>query len=246
MPELLAAKTSCFCMNLIASFVYILIPFFTVINLVFNESAMIETIEREEPAATLEDSVNLEYFAQNKIIPDEIREVTLIALSHYPELEDVEIEFELLDNIRGSVMQAQPKFGSLLFNSKNNRKYRVKISRHLEMDDEWLPIEEVPDNVLLGWIGHELGHVMDYLDRSRMGMIVFGARYVTSNSFVTKAEIAADSYAVAVGLGNNLVDTKNYILSNERLPEDYRNKIRELYMSPGEIMTLVEVEEEEE
>jgi hypothetical protein len=233
-------------MNLIASFVYILIPFFTVINLVFNESAMIETIEREEPAATLEDSVNLEYFAQNKIIPDEIREVTLIALSHYPELEDVEIEFELLDNIRGSVMQAQPKFGSLLFNSKNNRKYRVKISRHLEMDDEWLPIEEVPDNVLLGWIGHELGHVMDYLDRSRMGMIVFGARYVTSNSFVTKAEIAADSYAVAVGLGNNLVDTKNYILSNERLPEDYRNKIRELYMSPGEIMTLVEVEEEEE
>jgi hypothetical protein len=233
-------------MNLIASFVYILIPFFTVINLVFNENPMIETIEREEPAATLEDSVNLEYFAQNKKIPDEIREVTLIALSHYPELEDVEIEFELLDNIRGSVMQAQPKFGSLLFNSKNNRKYRVKISRHLEMDDEWLPIEEVPDNVLLGWIGHELGHVMDYLDRSRMGMIVFGARYVTSNSFVTKAEIAADSYAVAVGLGNNLVDTKNYILSNERLPEDYRNKIRELYMSPGEIMTLVEVEEEEE
>ncbi len=192
------------------------------------------------------DTEDLEKLAENKVIPEEIREVTLRALSHYPELEDVEIHFELLDNIRGSVMQAQPKFGSLLFNSKANRKYRVKISRQLELDDEWLPIEEVPDNVLLGWIGHELGHVMDYLDRSRVGMIIFGARYVTSNNFVTKAEITADSHAIASGLGNYLVDTKNFILSNDRLPEDYRNKIRELYMSPGEIMTLVEVEEEED
>ncbi|WP_246539185.1 hypothetical protein [Litoribacter ruber] len=192
------------------------------------------------------DTVDVEKLAENKVIPEEIKEVTLRALAHYPELEDVEIHFELLDNIKGNVMQAQPKFGSLLFNSKANRKYRIKISRQLELDDEWLPIEEVPDNVLLGWIGHELGHVMDYIDRSRFGMIVFGVRYVTSNNFVTKAEITADSHAIASGLGNYLVDTKNFILSNDRLPEDYRNKIRELYMSPGEIMTLVEVEEEED
>ena len=192
------------------------------------------------------DKIDLEHFAVNKTIPDEIREVTLMALSHFPELLDVDIEFVLKKKIKGSVMQAQPKVGSLLFNSRDNRKYKINISRYLELDDEWLPIEEVPENVLLGWIGHELGHVMDYLEKSRLGLISFGFRYVTSNAFVTQAEITADSYAVAGGLGNNLVDTKNFILNNDRLPEEYRNKIRDLYMSPGEIMTLVDVEEEDE
>ena len=192
------------------------------------------------------DNVDLEYYAANKTIPDEIRDVTLRALSHFPELLEVDIEFDLRSKIKGSVMQAQPKVGSLIFRSKSNRKYRINISRYLELDDEWLPIEEVPDNVLLGWIGHELGHVMDYLDKSRMGLISFGFRYVTSNAFVTQAEITADSYAVAGGLGNYLVDTKNFILNNDRLPEDYRNKIRDLYMSPGEIMTLVDVEEDDD
>lgn len=192
------------------------------------------------------EKIDLEHFAVNKTIPDEIREVTLMALSHFPELLDVDIEFVLKKKIKGSVMQAQPKVGSLLFNSRDRRKYKINISRYLELDDEWLPIEEVPENVLLGWIGHELGHVMDYLEKSRLGLISFGFRYVTSNAFVTQAEITADSYAVAGGLGNNLVDTKNFILNNDRLPEEYRNKIRDLYMSPGEIMTLVDVEEEDE
>jgi len=192
------------------------------------------------------EKVDLEDFAVNKSIPDEIREVTLLALSHFPELLEVDIEFVLKNKIRGSVMQAQPKVGSLLFNSRDNRKYKINISRYLELDDEWLPIEEVPENVLLGWIGHELGHVMDYLEKSRLGLISFGFRYVTSNAFVTQAEITADSYAVAGGLGNNLVDTKNFILNNDRLPEEYRNKIRDLYMSPGEIMTLVDVEEDDD
>ncbi|KEO73680.1 hypothetical protein EL17_10635 [Anditalea andensis] len=198
------------------------------------------------PTTSVTEYVDLEQYAVNKVIPDEIRDVTLLALSHFPELMEVEIDFDFKKKIRGSVMQAQPKVGSLLFNSKSNRKYRINISRYLELDDEWLPIEEVPENVLLGWIGHELGHIMDYLDKSRLGLISFGVRYVTSNAFVTQAEITADSYAVAGGLGNNLVDTKNFILNHDRLPEEYRNKIRDLYMSPGEIMTLVDVEEDDD
>lgn len=224
-----------------------ILPISIVLSLMLSDQ-MLDNKEKDFSmhAPDMIENVDLEHFAVNKIIPDEIREVTLKALSHFPELLDVEIEFDLRKKVRGSVMQAQPKVGSLLFNSKSNRKYRINISRYLELDDEWLPIEEVPENVLLGWIGHELGHVMDYLDKSRMGLISFGFRYVTSNAFVTEAEITADSYAVAGGLGNFLVDTKNFILNNDRLPEEYRNKIRDLYMSPGEIMTLVDVEEDDD
>jgi len=188
---------------------------------------------------------NLEKFGINKDIPDEIREVALLALSHYPELVDVEIDFQFQNKIRGSVMQAQPKVGSLLFDNKANRSYRIKISRYLELLDEMIPIEELPHDVLLGWIGHELGHIKDYVDRSMANMMAFGLRYFLSNKFVTQAEIAADSHSVSNGLGKAIIATKDFVLNHDRLPESYKNKIRALYMSPGEILSLVDVEEDQ-
>jgi len=188
---------------------------------------------------------NLDKFGINKDIPDEIREVALLALSHYPELVDVEIDFQFQNKIRGSVMQAQPKVGSLLFDNKANRSYRIKISRYLELLDEMIPIEELPHDVLLGWIGHELGHIKDYVDRSMANMMAFGLRYFLSNKFVTQAEISADSHSVSNGLGKAIIATKDFVLNHDRLPESYKNKIRELYMSPGEILSLVDVEEDQ-
>lgn len=189
---------------------------------------------------------SLERFSVHKIIPDEIEEVTLLALSHFPELLDVKIDFQFQNKIRGSVMQAQPKVGSLLFDSKDNRSYRIKISRYLELLDEKLPIEDLPEEVLLGWLGHELGHIMDYLDRSAVNLIAFGIRYISSNNFVTRAEVAADSQSVAKGLGAALVATKDFVLNHDKLPEGYKDKIRALYLSPGEILSMVDVEDEED
>lgn len=188
----------------------------------------------------------LEIYSANKDIPDEIREITLLALSHYPELLDIKIDFQFQNKISGSVMQAQPKIGSLLLNSKENRAYRIKISRHLELMDEKLPIEELPAEVLLGWIGHELGHIKDYMDRSATNLMSFGVKYFLSKSFVTQAEVAADSYSVSNGLGKAIIATKDFVLNHDRLPEAYKNKIRALYMSPGEILSLVDVKEEED
>jgi hypothetical protein len=41
-----------------------------------------------------------------------------IALSHYPELEDVEIEFRYKNNIKNAFMQAQPKLANLFKGKK--------------------------------------------------------------------------------------------------------------------------------
>ncbi|EPR76202.1 hypothetical protein ADILRU_1479 [Leifsonia rubra CMS 76R] len=43
-------------------------------------------------------------------------------------------------------------------------------------------------------------------------MLGFGVKYYLSNNFVTKAEIAADSFAVAHGLGEKIIATKNFVL----------------------------------
>ena len=189
---------------------------------------------------------NLEKFATNKVIPNEIRELTLEALSYFPDLINTKIDFQFKNNIHGSVMQAQPKVGSLFMHSKENRAYKIKISRNLFLEDNPIPIEQLPDDVLLGWIGHELGHIQDYIERGSMNLLGFGVKYYLSNSFVTKAEIAADSYAVAHGLGEKIIATKNFVLNHDQIPLTYKQKIEALYLSPGEILSMVDPELGEE
>jgi len=175
---------------------------------------------------------------KSKTVPKVILEPVLKALSYFPDLDSVDITFEFKEKISGSVMQAQPKIISLFVNGKEERKYRVKITRVLELGDELLPIEEVPFDALVGWIGHELGHVMDYLNRSSTQMMHFGARYFLSKKKVTEAELTADGYAIDCGMGHQILANKIYILSNEGFAEAYRDKIKSLYMSPDQIISL--------
>ena len=215
--------------------------------LICNSDGRFNNNELETETQThINSNQNLEKFATNKVIPNEIRELTLEALSYFPDLINTKIDFQFKNNIHGSVMQAQPKVGSLFVHSKENRAYKIKISRNLFLEDNPIPIEQLPDDVLLGWIGHELGHIQDYIERGSMNLLGFGIKYYLSNSFVTKAEIAADSYAVAHGLGEKIIATKNFVLNHDQIPLAYKQKIEALYLSPGEILSMVDPELGEE
>lgn len=175
----------------------------------------------------------------NKIVPDTIWRETYVALSHYPELKDTPIEFRFKKNIKKSFMQAQPKIGGL-FKKKKNRGYLIFINEKFEIEDEVFDITSVPSEVLIGWIGHELGHIMDYLDRSGVELMWFGMKYVTSKNYIREAERAADTYAVNHGLGEEIIATKNFILEHSKLSDTYKDRIQELYLSPEEIMVLID------
>jgi len=181
--------------------------------------------------------MNKKDFAQD--IPENIKEVTLKALSFYPKLKDVRIEFVFNENIRKSVMQAQPKFVTM-FGSRKKRTYIIKISHWFNLKGKSIPIHELPEDVLIGWIGHELGHIMDYLKRSTWSMILFGIGYLTSKSFIISAERVADTYAVNHGLGEYILATKDFILHEAGMSEAYIRKIQRLYLPPEEIIFLME------
>ena len=172
-------------------------------------------------------------FRKNKSIPEEMEEVILTALSFYPDLLNTHIKFIYEQNIRKSVMQAQP-VKKTLFRSKPNRVYVVKISRYLKLNKEKLDISTLPFEVLVGWIGHELGHIMDYKDRSGLAMVGFGAKYWLSESFLKRAERRADLYALRHGLGDKIISTKNFVLNHMDIPVSYKERIKRLYMSPEE------------
>lgn len=173
------------------------------------------------------------------IIPDEIKKEALIALSHYPELANTPIEFKFKKHIEKSTMQAQPEFWSV-FKSKKKRKYKILISEKIKIADSVYYTKDIPSNIMIGWLGHELGHIMDFKNRSGLNLVGFGFKYISSKKFIRKAERRADSFAVIHGMEDYILATKEFILKKAGLTEKYVNRIKRLYLSPEEIMLLVE------
>ncbi|WP_245838926.1 hypothetical protein [Maribacter sedimenticola] len=182
--------------------------------------------------------------AQHKI-PNEILEEAKIALAHYPELEDTAIEFKFKKNIKKSTMQAQPKFSSI-FKSKKNRSYKILISEKINIADSVYYTKDMPAKIMIGWLGHELGHIMDFQKRSGFNLIGFGFSYLTSKKYIREAERRADSFAVNHGMETYILATKEFILEKAGLAPKYVERIKNFYLSPEEIMLLVEERDKDE
>lgn len=186
---------------------------------------------------------DLSIYKENKQIPAIIEHQVLVALSHYPELRTTSIRFVFKKNIRGSVMQAQPVFNSIL-KGRAAREYQINISSLFKLNHSALPIHQLPANILIGWIGHELGHIMDYEQKSNTGLIGFGLSYIFSTKYRRNGELIADTYAVESGLGQYIIDTKRFILDHAELPAAYKAKIARIYLSPDQIVEQVRILEE--
>lgn len=141
-----------------------------------------------------------------------------------------------------TTMRAQPKMRS--FFSKQTI-YEVELSNNADLDHV-VKIKDVPDDVLKGWFAHELGHVMDYLDKGFFGMIWFGIKYVTSKKFRIRTEHEADKIAIKHGMTEDILKTKRYILEHSGLPEKYKARIRKYYMSAADVQQLFQAEEHAE
>ncbi len=189
-------------------------------------------------------SQNIHITTTNKVIPESILKEATIALSHYPELEEVLIEFKLKPSLKKSFMKAQPKFSSLLL-SKDKRSYVILMSDTFKVDGLELKIKDVPSNVLIGWLGHELGHIMDYHNRSSINLIFFGLKYWLSKSYIREAERVADTYAITHSMKDYILETKKFILNHSSLSEKYKARIKQLYLSPDEIMLIVKEQEKD-
>ncbi len=136
-------------------------------------------------------------------------------------------------------MQARPSFGSF-FKYRRNRSYVILISESFKISDKEFTTKDIPSNILIGWIGHELGHVMDYQNRSKSNLIWFGLKYLISERFIAEAERAADTYAVAHGMEKYILATKEFILNHADIAVSYKDRIKKYYLSPEEIMVMVE------
>jgi len=181
-----------------------------------------------------------------KQIPEQVRSPIYEALRAYPELKGVKIKFEFKDNLGMHFMQAQP-VPSTVLNSPEERTYVIKMTPKMVIsEDQVIPIEKMPREVLVGWFAHELGHIKDYTDEGPLDMIWFGIRYYLSSDFKIAAERQADIFAIEAGFSEEIIATKNFILNNSALPEEYISKIESLYLSPANVLDIVDELAEED
>jgi len=160
--------------------------------------------------------------------------------SRYPALQEVSIKFAFSQAFRGAVMQAQPQWPSMLHPGQD-RRYQIEIRPYLLLREEQdtLALHRIPRNVLIGWLGHELGHISDYENKGFGEMIGLGLGYLTSEVSQKATERRADSIATMHGLGPEIIAVKQFILREKAFPLSYRDKIRRIYPSTDHIEALL-------
>lgn len=60
-----------------------------------------------------------------------------------------------------------------------------------------------------------------------------------SHKSIKEAERTADTFAVAHGMAKYILATKDFILNNASIAQHYKARIIKYYLSPEEIMELV-------
>lgn len=157
---------------------------------------------------------------------EEVKKCFLQVLSKYESLHKYPIILKQRA-IKSSTMQAQPILS--LRSILGVKQYQVKLAIYVR-DSQSLKVDNLPEDVLIGWFAHELGHVVDYERYNLFQMLSYGLKYMFSDSFKKDAEHAADRIAMENGFKEHILITKRYILEHELLAEGYKDKIRKYYM----------------
>ena len=149
-------------------------------------------------------------------------------LDKYQSLHKYEITL-VQGRIKESTMQAQPVV-SLKALFKGVKSYQIKIAEFVR-DSEEIRVEDLSEDVLVGWFAHEMGHLVDYEPYNNLEMIKYGVKYMLSDQFKRKVEYAADYIAITYGFKQEILASKHFILNNELLDKAYKAKIRKYYLS---------------
>lgn len=180
------------------------------------------------------DSLKFNY-AINKKIPKAYSLPVLVALSYYPELIKAKISFKN-SNIK-TTLNVRPSVFSVLFNSRTNRKYIIRIN---SIDkDSVIYLKDVPFNAAIGLFGHEFNHIIDYRN-SNVFQIIKRLLEYSNNKKKAEYEKQIDYMTINRGLGWQLYDWSYFVLNKSTANQKYKKYKRTYYLSPNEIIDIIQ------
>ena len=164
-------------------------------------------------------------FSPNKTFQPKIKSAALVALSRYPELKNVRIEFLFRPII--STMAARPKINLKAFT--RHRTYQIFLNNN-EGKNKALDIDSLSESVKIGWIAHELGHIVDYESRNALSLMAMGVYYLTVPSFKRNIEQSVDIIAIRHGFGYEHCEGVEYLLYGSKASENYKKNNMKYYL----------------
>jgi hypothetical protein len=178
-------------------------------------------------------------FAHNKKFQKEFELPCLIALSQYPELQEVRIEF-VYDKIR-TTMAARP-LASALFFKKKNRIYRIYINTDSSRVKGVL-LHQLPFDAQVGIIAHELAHIFDYENKSIWSIIKTGVGYLF-DGYRVRLEHQTDMTVIKRGLGWQLYTFTDFLFNCKDVPVAHLKYKAKFYYSPADFLNLLKLKKE--
>jgi len=235
-----AGKNECYFKTLKESFMkkkFIVSPFILLFCFIISIAAhsqemLIGYLSKDSFACKLEE-LRKEY-GVNKTIPNEIELACLAVLSYYPELKNTKIIFNFGSPL--STMVSKPRMRSI-FKSGYEREYKVTI-RKPGTSKNGLEWSELSFNSLVGWIGHELGHINHYIHKTSAGILFTGIKYAFPG-YRRRMERFTDNLVIQHGLGLALLEGTDYSINYSNARPHYKKFLTKYYLSPTEIKDLI-------
>lgn len=181
------------------------------------------------------DSLRSKY-GTNKFYPKKFELAILLALSHYPELTDLHITFEL--NKGFIPLISRPTITSML-GKKKKWHYKIFISDDNQFTYSEVLLKNIPFNAQVGIIGHELAHTVSYLHKSFTDMLSIAVNYVLKK-YRSTFEKDTDKRCIQHGLGWQLYD---YAIYTRTLPAMTPNQVEwidQFYMNHHSIYNYMQ------
>lgn len=179
----------------------------------------------------------------NKVIPLEIRPQVLLALSYYPELKDIKIVFRFKK--RNTPLTSRPRI-THVFKRKKNRIHVITISTKTSSKFSPILFKNLPFNAQVGVLGHELGHITQYIKTTSLQLIGLSLQ-LFNNQFVDDFEFLTDLTSINHGLGYQLYSWSKFVRKELNITEwkgtSHNNtleKKKERYMNPQTILKHIE------
>ena len=169
-----------------------------------------------------------------KINNDTLKLAFQKALSHYPELHDKKIRLKY--GKAKTTMTSRPRILSV-FRKRHKRSYKITIGSKEGYKPAQL-VNTAPFNALVGVLGHELAHVLDYSDKSGWKVTWMGVKYVFSKKYRRRMEHYTDSLAMSTGLHWQVYHYSHYVVNDADIDDDYRAYKLDIYLSPEQVRDL--------
>ncbi len=139
-------------------------------------------------------------YSHKKLIPGEYKLSILTALTHFPELKELNVKIRIKQAY--TPLSTKPDFRSM-FKRKSRRTYVITISNKTIDTLTHLLYKNLSLEERIGIIGHELSHVVDFDSKNFLQSLRSAIGHV-SKRYLDRMEFTTDSICINHGLGKYL------------------------------------------